>query len=113
MRAFQPKRYSSNTVNALQPHNFSYSGLQTLLLSILEVRKIFSVHEISKRKMAPRSSEGKPGTADAFEGLSMLKYAAAIGKPNTQGDKFFGIKRKAFRTVPNYQLISQIAQLIS
>jgi len=100
-------------VNALQTHNFSYSGLQTLLLSILEVRKIFSVHEISKRKMAPRSSEGKPGTAGAIEGLNMLKYAAAIGKPKTQGDKFFGIKRKAVRRVSNYQLISQMAQLIS
>jgi hypothetical protein len=86
-------------MNALQTHNFSYSGLQTLLLSVLEVREIFSVHEISKRKMAPRSSEGIPGTAGATEGLNMLKYAAAIGKPNTQGDKYLGIKRMAFRRV--------------
>jgi hypothetical protein len=59
-------------MNALQPHNFSYSGLQTLLLSVLEAREIFSIHEISKRKIAPRSLEGKPGTAGAIEGLNML-----------------------------------------
>jgi hypothetical protein len=50
--------------------------------------------------MAPDLSEGETGAGAATVGLNRQRTTSASGKPDTQGDLFFDIKKKIFVGYP-------------